>query len=142
MLPLECGRCLLGGGNGGVDGCHTSDLNYVLQGGESLYCWPKLSKAKKTSVVCVEGDPDAAKEGTGGMLEDDAVGPVGSLGSHACELSAELSCWIFSHGEWEERRSGASSPRLSHGNSGHQQHIHRLWKVPRNRCQALSRLQG
>ena len=36
--------------------------------------------------VCVERDPDA-KEGTGGMSEDDA-GPVGS---HACELSAELS---------------------------------------------------
>ena len=86
--------------------------------------------------VCVERDPDA-KEGTGGMSEDDAVGPVGS---HACELSAELSSWIFSHDEWEERRNGASYPRLSHGNSGHH-HIHSR-KVPRNRSQALSRLQG
>ena len=75
-----------------------------------------------------------ANEGTGGMSEDDAVGPV--PGSHACELSAELSWWIFSHGEWEERRGMVQaaipdSPMGTHGR-----------KVPRNRSQALSRLQG
>ena len=95
--------------------------------------------------VCVERDPDA-KEGTGGMSEDDAVGPVGS---HACELSAELSWWRITRlgvgrkEEWCENLPWEihNDPQKENSLPWEVPRIPRR-KVPRNRSQALSRLQG